>query len=111
MKDKKTLGQAMQTQVKRRSVLKAGAAGVAGGMLLPGTARVALADDKKPLGAWPAGAEGDSVFVGLTVDLTGPYKSEEHTSELQSRENLVCRLLLEKKKNNNNYQLALMQSS
>src|SRR5690606_40222911 len=25
-----------------------------------------------------------------------PYKSEEHTSGLQSRENLVCRLLLEK---------------
>src|SRR5690606_41939733 len=28
----------------------------------------------------------------------GPRRSEEHTSELQSRENLVCRLLLEKKK-------------
>src|SRR6266511_5396407 len=28
-----------------------------------------------------------------------PPRSEEHTSELQSRENLVCRLLLEKKKN------------
>src|SRR5436309_5109847 len=27
------------------------------------------------------------------------WRSEEHTSELQSRENLVCRLLLEKKKN------------
>src|SRR5690606_42135065 len=27
-----------------------------------------------------------------------PNRSEEHTSELQSRENLVCRLLLEKKK-------------
>src|SRR5215475_10534869 len=27
-----------------------------------------------------------------------PTKAEEHTSELQSRENLVCRLLLEKKK-------------
>src|SRR5690606_40126713 len=27
------------------------------------------------------------------------FRSEEHTSELQSRENLVCRLLLEKKKN------------
>src|SRR5690606_636671 len=27
-----------------------------------------------------------------------PTRSEEHTSELQSRENLVCRLLLEKKK-------------
>src|SRR5690606_39613866 len=29
---------------------------------------------------------------------TGRVRSEEHTSELQSRENLVCRLLLEKKK-------------
>src|SRR6266511_3445019 len=29
---------------------------------------------------------------------TGTWRSEEHTSELQSRENLVCRLLLEKKK-------------
>src|SRR5690606_41308886 len=28
---------------------------------------------------------------------TSPGRSEEHTSELQSRENLVCRLLLEKK--------------
>src|SRR5690606_41786833 len=30
---------------------------------------------------------------------TRDHRSEEHTSELQSRENLVCRLLLEKKKN------------
>src|SRR5690606_41137590 len=30
------------------------------------------------------------------------FKSEEHTSELQSRENLVCRLLLEKKKHKQN---------
>src|SRR5690606_39339724 len=30
--------------------------------------------------------------------LTSRARSEEHTSELQSRENLVCRLLLEKKK-------------
>src|SRR5690606_41104920 len=30
--------------------------------------------------------------------LIGRKRSEEHTSELQSRENLVCRLLLEKKK-------------
>src|SRR5690554_7787483 len=29
-----------------------------------------------------------------------PTRSEEHTSELQSRPHLVCRLLLEKKKNN-----------
>src|SRR5690606_41956515 len=30
------------------------------------------------------------------------HRSEEHTSELQSRENLVCRLLLEKKKKKKN---------
>src|SRR2546430_12138431 len=29
-----------------------------------------------------------------------PLRSEEHTSELQSQSNLVCRLLLEKKNNN-----------
>src|SRR2546430_10530425 len=32
-------------------------------------------------------------------------RSEEHTSELQSQSNLVCRLLLEKKKNNDNHAL------
>src|SRR2546427_8766585 len=31
-----------------------------------------------------------------------PDRSEEHTSELQSQSNLVCRLLLEKKKKNKN---------
>src|SRR3712207_6858685 len=31
-----------------------------------------------------------------------PARSEEHTSELQSRQYLVCRLLLEKKKHNSN---------
>src|SRR5690606_36861620 len=33
----------------------------------------------------------------IAVLMTGIARSEEHTSELQSRENLVCRLLLEKK--------------
>src|SRR5690606_39832501 len=40
--------------------------------------------------------------VGLSAASCGSFprssRSEEHTSELQSRENLVCRLLLEKKK-------------
>src|SRR5690606_16451824 len=40
--------------------------------------------------------------VGKSLDkikvVTSGARSEEHTSELQSRENLVCRLLLEKKK-------------
>src|SRR2546427_2659244 len=37
----------------------------------------------------------EQLLRGLAVDL----RSEEHTSELQSQSNLVCRLLLEKKKN------------
>src|SRR5690606_41618950 len=49
-----------------------------------------------------------SAPCGLSPDRAGGHqqgcgprrrRSEEHTSELQSRENLVCRLLLEKKKN------------
>src|SRR5690349_22286759 len=37
---------------------------------------------------------GDELLAGLRAD----GRSEEHTSELQSRRDLVCRLLLEKKK-------------
>src|SRR5690606_41465856 len=44
----------------------------------------------------PAGAAG--CRHARAADLRGRARSEEHTSELQSRENLVCRLLLEKKK-------------
>src|SRR5215216_6881036 len=36
--------------------------------------------------------------VRLTANLVCPTRSEEHTSELQSPDHLVCRLLLEKKK-------------
>src|SRR5260370_20440428 len=39
-------------------------------------------------------------FVVVAIELAAiSYRSEEHTSELQSHLNLVCRLLLEKKKN------------
>src|SRR2546427_3125870 len=38
-------------------------------------------------------------------------RSEEHTSELQSQSNLVCRLLLEKKKNRTNAQLVATHTS
>src|SRR6266511_4987245 len=41
----------------------------------------------------PAGRKASRPAVGAAT-----RRSEEHTSELQSRENLVCRLLLEKKK-------------
>src|SRR5690606_41583045 len=36
-------------------------------------------------------------YVLKAIGLNDELRSEEHTSELQSRENLVCRLLLEKK--------------
>src|SRR5260370_3582192 len=37
-------------------------------------------------------------LFGGTISIWRPVRSEEHTSELQSHLNLVCRLLLEKKK-------------
>src|SRR5690606_39772504 len=39
------------------------------------------------------------IELRLVARAQDAVRSEEHTSELQSRENLVCRLLLEKKKN------------
>src|SRR2546430_9285218 len=39
------------------------------------------------------------------------YRSEEHTSELQSQSNLVCRLLLEKKKKNGGIRTSRRQVS
>src|SRR3712207_8868705 len=41
-----------------------------------------------------------TVFILRSLQLSVIIRSEEHTSELQSRQYLVCRLLLEKKKNN-----------
>src|SRR3712207_8837255 len=43
----------------------------------------------------PADEERDE-DVGQAAELAVPPRSEEHTSELQSRQYLVCRLLLEK---------------
>src|SRR3712207_8219106 len=57
---------------------------------------------------YQADAEGISASYGHTPDRIPAFpirvfripRSEEHTSELQSRQYLVCRLLLEKKKEN-----------
>src|SRR2546430_2911076 len=62
--------------------------------LLPAMAtyRVRPSGDRaSALGSLPGGACGASATVSCS-------RSEEHTSELQSQSNLVCRLLLEKKK-------------
>src|SRR5690625_6988729 len=42
-----------------------------------------------------------SLFISASTPI--PDRSEEHTSELQSRGHLVCRLLLEKKTKKSNY--------
>src|SRR2546422_6954049 len=64
----------------------------------------------RQLGQVTAGAEREAVkrqiiayfkqVDALIGELTALKRSEEHTSELQSRLHLVCRLLLEKKKKN-----------
>src|SRR2546422_5446355 len=61
----------------------------------------------RPVVAGPvAGAILGDVATGLALGVVfelfqrQPRRSEEHTSELQSRLHLVCRLLLEKKKTN-----------
>src|SRR2546430_10037327 len=46
----------------------------------------------------PARHRGEVVEQRVRVSLGPHTRSEEHTSELQSQSNLVCRLLLEKKK-------------
>src|SRR3712207_8973458 len=51
--------------------------------------------EKVVIGASPDGAGTFGGLSGLAVEVSA--RSEEHTSELQSRQYLVCRLLLEKK--------------
>src|SRR5204863_7276469 len=59
-------------------------------------------NDEAPLLAawWRKYHDRGLEIVGLAYEMTGDRerRSEEHTSELQSRRDLVCRLLLEKKK-------------
>src|SRR5260221_1923937 len=52
--------------------------------------------DKGDLGAWAPVQDAKKTAITLPEARAG--RSEEHTSELQSHSDLVCRLLLEKKK-------------
>src|SRR3712207_8362893 len=49
--------------------------------------------------SFPSSHATNAMITYLAIALLLPVRSEEHTSELQSRQYLVCRLLLEKKKN------------
>src|SRR2546430_3786742 len=58
----------------------------------------ALARARSNIAVWLKEADGDGLDA-ILVTTSGCGRSEEHTSELQSQSNLVCRLLLEKKNN------------
>jgi branched-chain amino acid transport system substrate-binding protein len=65
--------QGLDVSVSRRALLQAGA-GLAGGALLSsGFAMSAFAEDHPAIGTYPAGASGNSVFVGASVPRTGTY--------------------------------------
>src|SRR6266478_163058 len=66
---------------------------------LPAAENEGLAADESTVRAAHIGTDGPSL-VRYLRKLTPRERSEEHTSELQSQSNLVCRLLLEKKKKN-----------
>jgi ABC-type branched-subunit amino acid transport system substrate-binding protein len=68
MRDKKT----NPLIPSRRDFIRIGA-GAAGSAALPGFINTAFADDKPPIGTWPAGTQGDSVFIGISVPRTGTY--------------------------------------
>jgi ABC-type branched-subunit amino acid transport system substrate-binding protein len=61
-----------RSATSRRGLLAIGA-GLAGAAVC-GAMRPARAANEAPVGTWPAGTEGDSVFVGFTMDRTGPYQ-------------------------------------
>src|SRR5690606_40422382 len=65
-----------------------------GDAIMLGEANVLPTENKKYFGE-----EGDGIHLMFNFYVNQYlFRSEEHTSELQSRENIVCRLLLERKK-------------
>ncbi|QAZ39420.1 branched-chain amino acid ABC transporter substrate-binding protein [Methylibium sp. Pch-M] len=66
--------------LRRSLVLSAAAASGLG--LLPGAMRDARAQSFPPLGNFPAGTEGSSVFVGVSVPLTGAFSAEGKDQQL-----------------------------
>src|SRR5690606_41934872 len=62
------------------------------------TASSSAADQREKTPWWGWRPRPTRSATAIPSGVSGDWRSEEHTSELQSREKLVCRLLLEKKK-------------
>src|SRR3712207_2079696 len=82
----------------------------AGGV--PATRCTAATTTRSGAGRWPrtSGCSRSCRWRGSRPGSAGSPRSEEHTSELQSRQYLVCRLLLEKKKKRNSLTLMTLGS-
>src|SRR5499433_537879 len=65
----------------RRQFLRTGVL-LAGGLALPGLTRRVAAEDKPPIGTYPAGIQGNSVTIGIAVPRTGTY-AEQGEDELK----------------------------
>ena len=70
---KKLFERAMGSPLSRRTLLHGGAGLIGGTMLSGGLIRSARAVGMEPLGTWPAGSQGDTVFIGASVPRTGTY--------------------------------------
>jgi len=64
-----------KSSLSRRTLVKAGLGAGAAGLLLPKISLPAFAQDKPALGTYPAGASGNTIFVGGVFPLTGPYSA------------------------------------
>src|SRR2546430_4754390 len=69
---------------------------------------VACVSCHDPTHGWADSRQFSLTFEGKP---TARHRSEEHTSELQSQSNLVCRLLLEKKKKHKRHQAQIVQQA
>jgi ABC-type branched-subunit amino acid transport system substrate-binding protein len=65
--------------IGRRNLLHTGL-GIAGGALF--ASRAHAAESFPPLGTYPAGSDGNSVFIGITTPLTGPYSADGSDARL-----------------------------
>src|SRR3712207_8129493 len=81
-----------------RSAPRSPAKGVTGPPALGRTPRVAVGPEAHPPFTAPRTPAYDTATCAVLTAVLLVVRSEEHTSELQSRQYLVCRLLLEKKK-------------